>query len=69
MSLRLPDLPLLLKPSDHELLADFFAPALSHAFRYDRGVGYSALGWLPRARRHWCSAIAALCYNLMGPTI
>jgi len=46
MSLRLLDLPLLLKPSDHDLFRDFFAPALTHAFHYDRGVGYFASGWL-----------------------
>jgi hypothetical protein len=46
MSLRLLDLPLLLNTSDHDLIADFFAPALNHAFRYDRGVGYFSSGWL-----------------------
>ena len=51
MSLRLLDLPLLLNTSDHDLIADFFAPALNHAFRYDRGVGYSASGWLRRAQQ------------------
>jgi hypothetical protein len=46
MSLRTLDLPLLLKPSDHDLFRAFFAPALTHALRYDRGVGYFASGWL-----------------------
>ena len=46
MSLRTLELPLLLKPSDHDLFQGFFVPALSHAFRYDRGVGYFASGWL-----------------------
>jgi uncharacterized protein YfaT (DUF1175 family) len=46
MSLRTLELPLLLKPSDHDLFRDFFVPALTHAFRYDRGVGYFASGWL-----------------------
>ena len=46
MSLRTLDLPLLLKPSDQDLFRDFFVPALTHAFRYDRGVGYFASGWL-----------------------
>jgi len=32
MSLRTLDLPLLLKPSDHDLFRDFFVPALTHAF-------------------------------------
>jgi hypothetical protein len=46
MSLRTPDLPLLLNTSNHDLFRDFFVPALTHAFRYDRGVGYFASGWL-----------------------
>jgi len=46
MSLRLLDLPLLLNTSDQDLFRDFFVPALAHAFRYDRGVGYFASGWL-----------------------
>ena len=45
MSLCLLDLPLLLKPSDHDLFRDYFVPALTHALRYDRGVGYFASGW------------------------
>ena len=44
MSLRTLDLPLLLKPSDHDLFRDFFVSALTHAFHYDRGVGYFASG-------------------------
>jgi hypothetical protein len=47
------ELPLHLNPSDQELLRDFFVPALTHAFRYDRGVGYFArragCGWRRRA--------------------
>ncbi len=46
MSLRTLELPLLLNTSDHDLFRDFFVPALTHAFRYDRGVGYFASGWL-----------------------
>ena len=46
MHLRTLDLPLLLNTSDHDLFQVFFAPALRHAFRYDRGVGYFASGWL-----------------------
>ena len=46
MPLRSLDLPLLLNTSDHDLFRDFFTPALVHAFRYDRGVGYFASGWL-----------------------
>ena len=60
MSLRTLDLPLLLKPSDHDLFRDFFVPALTHAFRHDRSVGYFASGWL---RWAWCFAVAAVCYN------
>ena len=53
MSLRTLDLPLLLNTSDHDLFRDFFVPALTHAFRYDRGVGYFASGWLRIGRaRH-----------------
>lgn len=46
MSLRTLELPLLLKTLNHDLFRDFFVPALSHAFRDDRGVGYFASGWL-----------------------
>jgi hypothetical protein len=53
MSLRTLDLPLLLKPSDQDLFRDFFVPALTHAFRCDRSVGYIASGWLRRAWFHW----------------
>lgn len=40
-----------LTTSDHDLIADFFAPALTHAWRYDRGVGYFSSGWLRLAAR------------------
>ena len=46
MSLRSLKLPLLLDTSDHDLSQDFCAPALAPAFRYDRGVGTFASGWL-----------------------
>ena len=46
MSLRSLNLPLLLNTSDHDLIQDFFVPALAHAYRYDRGVGYFSSGWL-----------------------
>lgn len=57
MSLRTLELLLLLKPPDHDLFQGFFVLALSHAFRYDRGVDYFASGWLRlaaqgMARRH-----------------
>jgi hypothetical protein len=46
MTLRTPTFPLLLNTSDHDLLRDFFVPALTQAYRYDRGVGYFSSGWL-----------------------
>ena len=46
MSLRTSAFPLLLNTSDHDLIRDFFAPALAQAVRYDRGVGYFSSGWL-----------------------
>ncbi|PYE54098.1 DEAD/DEAH box helicase family protein [Deinococcus yavapaiensis] len=39
-------LPNWLDTSTGDLIADFFAPALKHADRYDRGVGYFSSGWL-----------------------
>lgn len=32
--------------SDHDLVRDFFEPALNRAIRYDRAVGYFSSGWL-----------------------
>jgi hypothetical protein len=46
MSLRTLERPHLLNTFDHDLFQAFFVPALTHAFRYDRGVGYFASGWL-----------------------
>ncbi len=46
MRLRTLALPRLLNTSDHDLFQDFFVPALSHAFRYDRGVDCFTSGWL-----------------------
>ncbi len=46
MSLRSLNLPLLLNTSDQDLFRGFFVPALTYTFRYDRGVGYFASGWL-----------------------
>lgn len=43
MSLCSLNLPLLLRLSDHDLIANFYAPALNYAFCYDRGVGYFVL--------------------------
>ena len=39
-------LPSILDTSASDLIADFFVPTLSHAVRYDRGVGYFSSGWL-----------------------
>jgi hypothetical protein len=50
------DPPLLLKPSDHDRVQGIFVPALGHAVRYDRGVGYFSLGWL---RKAWCALRSA----------
>lgn len=60
MSLHSLNLPPLLNTSDHDLIADFFVPALSHAWRYDRGVGYFSSGWLRLAAR----GIVMLAYKL-----
>jgi hypothetical protein len=57
MSLRTLDLPLLLNTSDHDLFRDFFVPALTHAFRYDRGVGY--LRWVAAPGRAGHGALCA----------
>ena len=39
-------LPATLDTSTHNLIADFFIPALANATQYDRGVGYFSSGWL-----------------------
>jgi superfamily II DNA or RNA helicase len=39
----------LLSTSEHDLIADFFEPALSSSLRYDRGVGYFSSGWIRKA--------------------
>lgn len=49
MSLRTLTLPPLLNTSDPDLIQDFFAPCMAQVFRYDRGVGIVASGWLRRA--------------------
>jgi len=46
MTLRTRNLPTTLDTSRHDLTADFFVPLLTHAQRYDRGVGYFSSGWL-----------------------
>lgn len=39
-------LPSVLDTSTHDIIQDFFVPALTHAVRYDRGVGFFSSGWL-----------------------
>ncbi|MEW6213171.1 MAG: hypothetical protein AB1631_33045 [Acidobacteriota bacterium] len=38
--------PPVIDTSSNDLIADFFAPALSASVRYDRGVGFFSSGWL-----------------------
>jgi hypothetical protein len=59
MTLRTPTFPLLLNTSDHDLLRDFFVPALAQAYRYDRGVGYFSSGWLRLAGQAMARLAAA----------
>jgi hypothetical protein len=40
------DIPSFLDTSAHDLTKDLFAPLLSRAVRYDRGVGFFSSGWL-----------------------
>ena len=35
-----------LDTSSSDLTEDFFVPALSAAYRYDRGVGFFSSGWI-----------------------
>jgi hypothetical protein len=39
-------LPAVMDTSSHDLVGEFFAPLLSRATRYDRGVGFFASSWL-----------------------
>ncbi len=39
-------LPPVVDTSSHDIIADFFAPALAASVRYDRGVGFFSSGWL-----------------------
>ena len=45
-SLRTLNLPLTLETSRHDISREFFAPLLSNALRYDRGVGFFSSSWL-----------------------
>ena len=40
------DFPTTIDSSTHDLIADFFVPALKASVRYDRGVGFFSSGWL-----------------------
>lgn len=57
MTLRTPTFPPLLNTSDHNLIRDFFVPALAQAYRYDRGVGHFSAGWLLLGHGDWLAAI------------
>lgn len=45
-SLKTPQFPSVINTSDADIIQDFFVPALSHAVRYDRGVGFFSAAWL-----------------------
>jgi hypothetical protein len=45
-SMRDIDLPSAIDTSRHDITREFFAPLLSRATRYDRGVGFFSSGWL-----------------------
>jgi hypothetical protein len=47
--MRLLNFPPILNTSDHDLITDFFAPALTHIWCYISGVGRSSSGWLQLA--------------------
>ena len=40
------NLPTTIDTSRHDITREFFVPLLSHATRYDRGVGFFSSGWL-----------------------
>lgn len=40
------NLPITMDTSSHNLVEDFFVPALARSARYDRGVGFFSSGWL-----------------------
>jgi SLT domain-containing protein len=46
MSLSSLTFPLVIDTSSHDLIVDFFTPALAASVRYDRGVGFFSSGWL-----------------------
>ncbi|GJM41422.1 MAG: DNA-repair protein [Ardenticatenaceae bacterium] len=46
MSLTTLDLPIAIDTSSHNIVQDFYKPALSAAVQYDRGVGFFSSGWL-----------------------
>jgi len=39
------DFPNVINTSEHNIIEDFFIPALNNSVRYDRGVGYFSSGW------------------------
>ena len=46
MTLRALSLPVTLDTSSHQLVKEFYEPALAVAIQYDRGVGFFSSGWL-----------------------
>lgn len=38
--------PAVIDTSNHDIIRDFFVPALQNSVRYDRGVGFFSAGWL-----------------------
>jgi len=40
------NIPIVLDTSTNDLIREFFTPVLTHALKYDRGVGYFSSGWL-----------------------
>ncbi|OQA22560.1 MAG: ATP-dependent RNA helicase DbpA [Chloroflexi bacterium ADurb.Bin360] len=59
MSLRSPVFVPVMNTSEHELIRDFFIPALENSTTYDRGVGFFSASWLRIA----ASGMAAFAHN------
>ena len=64
------DFPTTIDSSTHDLMGDFFVPALKAAVRYERGVGFFSSGWLRVAAEDTGQVLArppAADYNRMHP--
>ncbi len=46
MNLRALDFTPVMNTSEHDLVNNFFTPALENAISYNRGVGFFSAGWL-----------------------